>query len=59
MVIRSCVGRSWWLPGQYGPGPVVLDADFLCKQGHIGKEYPACINGVDFGKVRIPGLSIA
>jgi len=59
VVIRSCVGRSWWLPGQYDNSPLVIDADAVCAKGHVGKLYPACINGVDFSKVRIPGLSIA
>lgn len=59
VVLRSCVGRNWWLPGQYSGIPLVLDADQVCIAGHIGKMHPACINAIDFNKIAIPGLSIA
>jgi ADP-heptose:LPS heptosyltransferase len=45
-VIRSCVGRQWWLPGQYGKGPIVFDRDDVCKDGHVFKDFPACINSI-------------
>lgn len=48
IVMRTCIGRNWWLPGQYGENAplTVFSRDNLCASGHIYKEYPPCINAV-------------
>lgn len=53
IVMRTCVGRQWWLPGQYGRGaPIaVFDCDAACGDGHLAKAYPACMNAIDMEEV--------
>lgn len=53
VVMRTCVGRNWWLAGQYGDNaPVtVFSFDEMCADGHIAKNYPDCINAIDMEKV--------
>mgnify|MGYP001603975847 FL=1 len=53
VVVRTCVGRNWWLPGQYGSGaPIaVCERDAICAAGHLARAYPACINAIDMKDV--------
>ena len=53
VVMRTCVGRAWWLPGQYAPdAPItVFSHDSVCENGHIGQAYPACMDAISIGKV--------
>ncbi|TSC63797.1 MAG: heptosyltransferase I [Parcubacteria group bacterium Gr01-1014_91] len=53
IVLRTCVGRAWWLSGQYGSdAPItVFSCDSVCKNGHIAKAYPACMDAIDIGEV--------
>jgi ADP-heptose:LPS heptosyltransferase len=53
MVLRTCLGADWWLPGQYGAlAPItVFSSDAVCANGHIGKDHPACINAIDMKEV--------
>lgn len=53
VVMRTCLGRAWWLPGQYGnDAPItVFDCDRVCEHGHINKEYPACLGAIDMQDV--------
>lgn len=53
LVLCSCVGAAWWLPGQYGPdAPVtVFRRQELCAGGHRMVDYPPCLNAVDFKEV--------
>ncbi len=52
LVVRTCLGRNWWLPGQYGKNaPIaVFSRDDLCAAGH-GKGSPACINAISIDEV--------
>lgn len=47
-VLRTCLARNWWIPGQYGEdAPItVLSHDESCTAEHISKDYPDCINAV-------------
>jgi ADP-heptose:LPS heptosyltransferase len=49
MVMRTCIGRAWWLPGQYDPtAPITVFAcDEKCQTGHVAKAYPECIGSID------------
>ena len=49
VVMHTCVGRAWWLPGQYDSDAsiAVFECDAICAAGHIGKEYPDCINEIN------------
>lgn len=53
IVMRSCVGRAWWLPGQYGEqAPVtVLAHDESCGSRHLNKDYPGCLGGIPVGAI--------
>jgi len=53
IVLRTCLGRNWWLPEQYGDdAPItVFDGDAVCKEGHLATAYPACMNAVDMEEV--------
>lgn len=53
VVMRTCVGRAWWLPGQYAlDAPItVFSHDSVCENGHIGQAYPACMDAISIGKV--------
>lgn len=53
VVLRTCIGRNWWLPGQYeGNAPIaVFSCDSVCEHGHVGKEYPACMNAINMEEV--------
>ena len=53
LVMRTCVGRAWWIPGQYSnDAPItVFECDAICKDGHLAKEYPDCINAIDMREV--------
>ncbi len=53
IVLRTCVGRAWWLSGQYGSdAPItVFSCDSVCENGHIAKAYPACMDAIDIGEV--------
>lgn len=48
VVMRTCIGRNWWLPGQYGENaPIaVCSHDASCRDGHTNKEYPECLNKI-------------
>lgn len=49
IVMRTCVAPNWWVPEQYGKdAPVsVFSSDTVCADGHISKDYPACIGAID------------
>lgn len=51
--MRTCVGRNWWLHGQYdSDAPIaVFDCDAVCKNGHFAKAYPACMNAINMEEV--------
>ena len=53
VVVRTCVGRNWWLPGQYGDDAplAIFQCDTVCKDGHLAKAYPACMNAIDMEEV--------
>ncbi len=53
VVMRTCLGANWWLPGQYGDNaPItVCSRDTVCADGHITKNYPDCINAIDMQEV--------
>lgn len=53
LVMRTCVGRAWWLPEQY-PGDArisVFSRDGVCENGHTGQAYPACMDAIDMKEV--------
>jgi heptosyltransferase-1 len=52
-VLRTCLGRNWWFPEQYGAdAPItVLSNDTPCEDGHQVKDYPECINGISIEDV--------
>jgi len=49
VVIRTCLGRHWWLPEQYGKdAPItVFSRDELCGTKHTNKDFPICINEIN------------
>ena len=53
VVLRTCIGRQWWLPGQYGDETplAIFDCDAVCKDGHLAKAYPACMDAIDMEEV--------
>lgn len=53
VVLRTCVGRQWWFPGQYGgDAPItVFSCDEKCAAGHMNRDYPACVNAIDMEEV--------
>lgn len=53
IVMRTCLGANWWFHDQYGSdAPITVFAcDRACEQGHIAKEYPDCMGGIDVGEV--------
>lgn len=53
IVLCTCLGANWWLPGQYGnDAPLtIFSRSELCTQGHVYKDYPDCINAVDMEEV--------
>lgn len=53
IVLRTCLGAGWWLPEQYSEhAPInVLSVDVVCANGHIRKDYPACINAITMQEV--------
>lgn len=48
VVLRTCLGRQWWLPGQYGAdAPIkVFSCDEVCAAGHRYQEYPDCLGAI-------------
>lgn len=48
VVMRTCIGRNWWLAEQYGENaPItVCSHDTSCRDGHVNKEYPDCLNEI-------------
>lgn len=59
-VLRTCVGRAWWLEGQYGSeAPItVFSCDIVCENGHDAKDYPNCINAITMEEVARSALLI-
>jgi ADP-heptose:LPS heptosyltransferase len=53
LVMRTCIGRNWWLTEQYGSdAPItVYSCDSVCENGHIAKAYPACMDAIDIEEV--------
>lgn len=53
IVMRTCVGRAWWLPGQYESGAriTVFECDAVCAEGHLPKAYPACMDAIKMESV--------
>lgn len=47
VVMRTCLGPNWWLPGQYGPGipAAQFSREELCRP-HVNKPYPDCIDRI-------------
>ena len=52
-VLRTCVGRNWWFPEQYGSeAPITtFSCDEVCVSGHSIKDYPDCINSITIEEV--------
>mgnify|MGYP001572005039 FL=1 len=53
VVMRTCVGRAWWLPGQYDNSALItiFSCDGVCEERHVNKAYPACMNAIDMEEV--------
>lgn len=53
VVMRTCLGENWWLPGQYGvDAPItVCSRDSACENGHSAGMYPSCMNAIDTDEV--------
>lgn len=53
IVMRTCLGANWWFPEQYGSdAPIaIFDCDLVCKDGHLAKAYPACMDAIDMEEV--------
>ncbi len=53
VVLRTCLGPNWWFRGQYGSEApiVVVDNDRACAHGHVIRDYPSCIDGIDMNEV--------
>ena len=53
IVMRTCVGRNWWLREQYGSNaPItVFSCDTVCSGGHISQNYPLCMSAITMGEV--------
>lgn len=53
VVMRTCLGANWWFSDQYGSDAsiAVFACDRACEKGHVAKEYPACMGGIDMGEV--------
>jgi ADP-heptose:LPS heptosyltransferase len=53
VVMRSCLGRNWWFPAQYGKDALitVFSCDNICAGGHFAKDYSDCINAIDMADV--------
>lgn len=54
VLLRTCVAPNWWFSEQYGSqAPItVLFQDEVCKNGHIYKDYPECINSISIETVQ-------
>ena len=52
IVMRTCLGRGWWLPGQYGQSARVrqFSREERCTP-HVYKDYPECIETVSMEEV--------
>lgn len=55
IVMRTCIGRSWWLQEQYGKSAniTVFSHDDSCANGHVYKNYPDCINAIEMKEVAL------
>lgn len=53
IVMRTCVGRNWWLPEQYGKNAeiTIFSHDESCVNGHVYKNYPDCISNINMQEV--------
>ncbi|TSC70225.1 MAG: hypothetical protein G01um101449_406, partial [Parcubacteria group bacterium Gr01-1014_49] len=53
VVMRTCLGRNWWVPSQYGANaPItVCSHDTPCSAGHVYKDHPPCLNGISVEEV--------
>jgi len=60
VVMRTCVGRAWWLSEQYGNNaPIaIFECDAVCEGGHLAKAYPACMHAIDVEAVAKKALTI-
>lgn len=54
-VLRTCLGPNWWFKEQYGAlaSIIVFSCDTACAAGHVVRDYPACINGIDMHDVTL------
>lgn len=50
LVVRSCLGPNWWFIEQYGAqAPInVVSGDEVCKNGHVYRDYPECLNSISY-----------
>jgi len=53
VVLASCLGLHWWKEEQYDRQAPVRLFTHVEPNGHVFKEYPDCINGVDMKEVAL------
>jgi ADP-heptose:LPS heptosyltransferase len=46
VILRTCLGRLWWMEDQYKNLPTVLCYENSCLKGHEYKDYPDCLNKI-------------
>ena len=47
VIMRTCWGYNWWNKDQYPrKGITVLAHDEICMNGHISKDFPACLGAI-------------
>ncbi|MDE1919368.1 MAG: glycosyltransferase family 9 protein [Patescibacteria group bacterium] len=48
VVLRTCLGRQWWLPEQYGADAsiTIFSCDEVCAAGHRYNGYPDCLGAI-------------
>lgn len=53
VLLRSCLGRNWWFPEQYGAdAPItVFSCDTACAAGHDYSGYAKCLGTIDVNAV--------
>ena len=54
VVLSSCLGLHWWNKEQYGISAPIQRfncSDPVCVAGHVSKDYPDCLNMINFASV--------
>ncbi len=59
VVLRSCLGPNWWFTESYGPERPIRQhtREEVCTP-HIFRDYPACLDEIDFAKVQESAQSL-